>query len=158
MVQHPQGHVLYRKMAHDYPVIERGEGIYLYDSQGRRYLDASGGPLVVNVGHGVESIAAALTDQAAQVAYVHGNLFTTPALETYSRRLADKVPLPEPRFYYLCSGAEAIEAAIKFARQVQVARGEVQRDCVISRWGSYHGATLGTLAVSGKPAMRNLYA
>jgi hypothetical protein len=114
--------------------------------------------LVVNVGHGVESIAAALTDQAAQVAYVHGNLFTTPVLETYSRRLAAKVPLPEPRFYYLCSGAEAIEAAIKFARQVQVARGEAQRDRVISRWGSYHGATLGTLAVSGKPAMRNLYA
>lgn len=158
MVQHPHGHVLYRAMAHDYPVIERGEGVYLYDSEGRRYLDASGGPLVVNVGHGVESIAAALASQAAQVAYVHGNLFTTRALETYSQRLAAKVPLEDPRFYYLCSGAEAIEASIKFARQVQVARGEARRDCVISRWGSYHGATLGTLAVSGKPAMRKLYA
>jgi adenosylmethionine-8-amino-7-oxononanoate aminotransferase len=68
------------------------------------------------------------------------------------------VPLPEPRFYYLSSGSEAVEAAVKFARQVQVARGEPRRDRIISRWGSYHGATLGTLALSGKPAMRNLYA
>ncbi len=145
-------------MAHDYPVIERGEGVYLYGTEGRRYLDASGGPLVVNVGHGVQEIVEAIAEQAAQVAYVHGNVFTTTALETYSERLAPKVPLPAPRFFYLSSGSEAIETAIKFARQVQVARGEPQRDRIIARWGSYHGATLGTLAVSGKPAMRGLYA
>jgi len=68
------------------------------------------------------------------------------------------VPLPDPRFYYLSGGAEAVEAAVKFARQLQVARGEPARDQVISRWGSYHGATLGTLALSGKPSMRALYA
>jgi hypothetical protein len=145
-------------MAYDYPVIERGEGVYLYGTEGRRFLDASGGPLVVNVGHGVQEIVEAMAAQAAQVAYVHGNVFTTAALETYSERLAPKVPVPDPRFFYLSSGSEAMETAIKFARQVQVARGEPQRDRVISRWGSYHGATLGTLAVSGKPAMRNLYA
>jgi adenosylmethionine-8-amino-7-oxononanoate aminotransferase len=158
MVQHPQGHVFYRKMGHDYPIVERGEGVYLYDADGRRYIDASGGPIVVNVGHGVAEIVEAMAHQAAQVAYVHGNLFTTAALETYSQRLAPRVPLPEPRFYYLTGGAEAIETACKFARQVQVARGETRRDLIISRWGSYHGATLGTLALSGKPAMRNLYA
>jgi adenosylmethionine-8-amino-7-oxononanoate aminotransferase len=158
MSKHPQGHVFYRKMAHDYPVIERGEGVCLYDAEGRRYLDASGGPLVVNVGHGVRQIAEAMARQAAEVAYVHGSLFTTAALETYSERLAVHVPLPEPRFYYLSSGSEATETAVKFARQVQVARGESRRDRIIARWGSYHGATLGTLALSGKPAMRNLYA
>jgi adenosylmethionine-8-amino-7-oxononanoate aminotransferase len=158
MVQHPQGHVFYRKMGHDYPIVERGEGVYLYDAEGRRYIDASGGPTVVNVGHGVAEIVEAMARQAAQVAYVHGNLFTTTALETYSQRLAPRVPLPESRFYYLTSGAEATETACKFARQVQVARGEPRRDRVISRWGSYHGATLGTLALSGKPAMRNLFA
>ncbi|MGD8793376.1 MAG: aspartate aminotransferase family protein [Anaerolineae bacterium] len=158
MGRHPQGRVFYRKMGHDYPMIVRGEGAYLYDAEGRRYLDASGGPLVVNVGHGVESIARAIAEQAARVAYVHGNVFTTAALETYSERLASKTPLADPRFYYLSSGSEAVETALKFARQVQVARGETRRDLVISRWGSYHGATLGTLAISGKPAMRSLYA
>jgi adenosylmethionine-8-amino-7-oxononanoate aminotransferase len=158
MPKHPQGYVFYRMMAHDYPAIERGEGVYLYDMAGRRYLDASGGPLVVNVGHGVREIAEAMAVQAAQVAYVHGSLFTTVALETYSERLAAKVPLPEPRFFYLSSGSEAVETALKFARQVQVARGEPHRDRIITRWGSYHGATLGTLAISGKPAMRTLYA
>jgi adenosylmethionine-8-amino-7-oxononanoate aminotransferase len=151
-------YVFYRRLGHAYPVIERGEGLYLYDVQGRRYLDASGGPLVVNIGHGVPSVAAALSAQAARIAYVHGSLFTTEALETYSRRLAGRVPVADPRFYYLTSGAEAVEAAVKFARQLQVARGEPRRDRVISRWGSYHGATLGTLALSGKPSMRNLYA
>ena len=158
MGRHPRGRVFYRTMGHDYPVIVRGEGALLYDAEGRRYLDASGGPLVVNVGHGVESIARAIAEQAVRVAYVHGNVFTTPALETYSERLASKIPLPDPRFYYLSSGSEAVETALKFVRQVQVARGETRRDLVISRWGSYHGATLGTLAISGKPAMRSLYA
>ncbi|MBN1659627.1 MAG: aspartate aminotransferase family protein [Anaerolineae bacterium] len=157
MSKHPSGHVFYRDMGHDYPAIVRGEGVYLYDADGRAYIDASGGPLVVNVGHGVESIARAMGDQAARVAYVHGSLFTTGALETYSQRLAPQVPLPEPRFYYLSSGSEAVETALKFARQVQLARGETGRDIVISRWGSYHGATLGTLGVSGKPSMRAPY-
>jgi adenosylmethionine-8-amino-7-oxononanoate aminotransferase len=158
MVKHPQGHVFYRRMAHDYPVIERGEGVYLYDTEGRRYLDASGGPLVVNVGHGVGSIADAMAAQAHRIAYVHGNLFTTSVLEDLSERLAARVPLLDPRFFYLSSGSEAVETALKFVRQTQLARGELRRDRVISRWGSYHGMTLGALAASGKPSMRNLYA
>ena len=157
MVKHPQGHVFYRRMAHDYPVIARGVGVYLYDIEGHRYLDASGGPLVVNIGHGVEPVAVAIAEQASQVAYVHGNLFTTAVLESYSERLATRVPLPDPRFYYLSSGSEAVETALKFTRQIQLARGEGWRDRIISRWGSYHGMTLGTLAVSGKPAMRRPY-
>lgn len=158
MVKHPQGHVFYRKMAHHYPVIQRGEGVYLYDTEGRRYLDASGGPLVVNVGHGVGSIADAMAAQAHSIAYVHGNQFTTSAVEDLSERLAARVPIPDPRFFYLSSGSEAVETALKFVRQVQLARGELGRDRIASRWGSYHGMTLGALAASGKPSMRNLYA
>jgi hypothetical protein len=144
-------------MAHDYPLVERGEGVYLYDTDGRRYLDASGGPLVVNVGHGVKEIAGAMAAQAGRVAYVHGSLFSTEALETYSRRLAERVPLAEPRFFYPCSGSEAVETALKFVRQVQLARAEGGRDRFLSRWGSYHGLTLGALAASGKPSMRTPY-
>ena len=158
MSKHPQGNVFYRKMAHDYPTIVRGQGVYLYDAEGRRYLDASGGPLVVNVGHGLASIAEAMAAQAAQVAYVHGSLFTSEPLEAYSARLAPRVPLAEPRFFYLSSGSEAVETALKFVRQVQLARGEKGRHRIISRWGSYHGLTLGALAASGKPSMREPYA
>jgi adenosylmethionine-8-amino-7-oxononanoate aminotransferase len=151
-------HVFYRRAGHRHPVATHGQGIYLWDADGRRYMDASGGPLVVNLGHGVTEVAEAMAAQAAQVAYIHGTLFTSTALEEYSRELSDRVPLPSPRFYYLTSGSEAVEAAIKFARQLQVARGELRRELVVSRWGSYHGATMGALAVSGKPKMRNLFA
>ncbi len=158
MTRHPEGNVFYRNLAHDYPVIERGEGVYLVDTAGKRYLDASGGPLVANIGHGVGSVADAMAEQAGRVGYVHGERFTTAALERYSQRLAARVPMDDPRFYFLCSGSEATEAAVKFARQVQLARGEAGRDLIISRWGSYHGATLGCLALSGKPSMRTPYA
>jgi adenosylmethionine-8-amino-7-oxononanoate aminotransferase len=151
-------HVFYRRVAHPHPLAVRGNGIYLWDADGRRYIDASGGPVVANVGHGVAQVAQAMAEQAADVAYVHATVFTTGALEAYSERLAALVPLTEPRFYYLTSGSEAVETALKFARQVQVARGEPAREVLISRWGSYHGVTLGALAVTGKPKMRTLFA
>jgi hypothetical protein len=147
-------HVFYRRMTHSHTLASQGEGAILWDGAGRRIIDACGGAVVVNMGHGVAEIAQAMADQAAAVAYVHPTVFTTKALEEYSRKLAALVPLSDPRFYYLTSGSEGIEAAIKFTRQLQIARGEPARDLVIARWGSYHGATLGALAVTGKPKMR----
>jgi adenosylmethionine-8-amino-7-oxononanoate aminotransferase len=152
MVRH--SHVVYRHMAHPHPLAERGEGVYLWDTEGRRYIDASGGAAVVNIGHGVAEVVQAMAEQAADIAYVHGTMFTTDALETHSERLAALVPLPDPRFYYMTSGSEAVETAIKFARQVQMARGEPTREVIISRWGSYHGATMGALALTGRSKMR----
>ena len=151
-------HVVYRRMAHLHPLAERGEGVYLWDAEGRRYIDGSGGAAVVNIGHGVAEVVQAMAEQAADVAYVHGTMFTTDALETHSEQLAALVPMPDPRFYYMTSGSEAVETAIKFARQVQVARGEPAREVIISRWGSYHGGTMGALAVTGKPKMRTMFA
>ncbi len=151
-------HVFRRRMSFPHPQAVRGEGIYIWDADGRRYIDASGGPVAVNIGHGVKEVAQAMADQAAAVAYIHGSIFTTPALESYSDALSRHVPLDDPRFYYLTSGSEAVEGAIKFARQLQVARGEPTREVVIARWGSYHGLSMGALAVSGKPSMRNLFA
>ena len=145
-------------MAWPHPRAVRGEGIYLWDADGRRYIDACGGAVAVNTGHGRQEVVEAVAAQTAAVAYVHGTMFTTEVLETYSDRLAELVPLPEPRFFYATSGSEAVEAALKFVRQVQVARGEPSREVVVSRWGSYHGATLGALAVTGKPKMRTLFA
>ncbi len=153
-----RSHVVYRRMAHFHPLAERGEGVYLWDAEGRRYIDGSGGAAVVNIGHGVAEVAQAMAEQAATIAYVHGTMFTTDALETHSEQLAALVPMPEPRFYYMTSGSEAVETAIKFARQLQVARGEPAREVIISRWGSYHGATMGALALTGRSKMRTLFA
>ncbi len=155
---HPRGNVFYRRMNHPHPLIERGAGACLYDAAGNRYIDASGGPILVNVGHGVAEIVNAMAEQAQRVAYVHAEMFTSAAVEEFSAELAEVTPMPAPRFFYLSSGSEAIETAIKFARQLQVARGEARRDLVISRWFSYHGTTFGALAVTGKMKMRKLYA
>ncbi len=154
----PDGHVFHRRMAHHHPLAARGKGIYLWDNEGRRYIDGSSGAAVVNIGHGVTEVAQAIAEQAAQVAYVHGTVFSTDVLEKYSERIAALIPIEAPRFYYTSSGSEAVETALKFARQVRLARGEATREVVISRWGSYHGATLGALAVTGKPKMRTPFA
>ncbi len=154
---HPTGNVLYRRARHPRPMVDRGEGVYLYDTQGRRYLDASGGAVVVNVGHGLSEVAEALAEQAAQVAFAHPTMFTSRPAETYAQALAEVVSLPDPRFFFLSSGSEAVETAIKFARQVQVERGRGSRYLIISRQQSYHGTTLGALSVAGKPKMRRLF-
>jgi len=154
---HPDGHVFYRRMAHSYPVIDRGEGVYLYDTQGKRYLDASGGAVVAVLGHGLAEIAQVMAGQAGRAAYVHGTMFTSQALEEYANALAQVTPITDVRFFPLSSGSEAVETAIKVARQAQMADGYEQKHIVIGRWGSYHGTTLGALAVSGRPRMRKPY-
>lgn len=154
---HPQGHVFYRKMGHGRPQIAHAEGIYLYDEAGKRYIDGTGGPLVVNVGHGRQEVVQAITKQAQAVAYAHAIMFTSEPAELFSAELAKIVPLPEARFFYLSSGSEVVEAAIKLARQIQMARGENGRHLIISRWGSYHGLSLGALSVSGRQGMRRPY-
>jgi adenosylmethionine-8-amino-7-oxononanoate aminotransferase len=155
--KHPQGNVFYRKMAHERPMIARGEGVFLFDTNGKRYLDASGGPLVVNVGHGREEVVEAMREQASKAAYVHGMMFTSQAIESYCDELAPVVPLHHPRFFLLSSGSEVIEAAIKLARQIQQARGETDRHIVVSRSQSYHGTTLGALSASGRHGLRAPY-
>lgn len=155
--KHPDGHVFYRRMHNEHPLIVSGEGVYLYDENGKRYLDGSGGALVATIGHGVERITQAVALQTEKAAYIHATMFTSEVLEEYAIELARVAPLPDAKFYPLSSGSEAIEGAIKLARQIQVERGETKRHLVISRWQSYHGASLGALAVTGKPKMRSLY-
>ncbi|HSG18193.1 MAG TPA: aspartate aminotransferase family protein [Anaerolineae bacterium] len=150
----PTGNVFYRKMDHGRPMIAFGEGVYLYDQQGKRYLDGSGGPLVVNVGHGRPEVVEAMHQQLAKAAYVHAIMFTSEALEEYAAELAEVVNMPDPRFFFLSSGSEVVETAIKLARQIQLARGEDDRHLIVSRHQSYHGMTLGALSVSGRPALR----
>lgn len=154
---HPQGSVFYRKLSHNRPAVSHGQGIYLYDESGKRYLDGSGGPLVVNVGHGRSEIVQAMSDQAQGVAYAHAIMFTSEALESYAHELAAVLPLDDARVFLLSSGSEVVEGALKLSRQIQLARGEASRHVVISRSMSYHGTTLGALAVSGRPGLRSAY-
>ncbi len=154
---YPQGNVFYRKMDHGRPKISHGYGIYLYDVEGNRYIDGAGGPFVVNIGHGRTEVVQAMQRQLQAAAYVHAIMFTSESLESYASALARVVSIPDPRFYFLSSGSEVVEGAIKLARQIQMARGENQRRLIIGRQQSYHGMTLGALSVSGRAPLRDPY-
>ena len=155
--RYPEGNVFYRKLARSYPVCVKGEGIYLYDQNGKKYIDGSGGPVCVNIGHGIKEIAEAARDQAQKVAYVHGTQFTTIAVEEYAKELAKVLPQGIDKIYFLSGGSEATEAALKLARQYQLELGNQQRYKVVGRWYSYHGNTMGALSMCGRPSARKLY-
>ncbi|SMB91431.1 aspartate aminotransferase family protein [Deinococcus hopiensis] len=140
-----------------YPTAVRGEGVYLFDAGGRRYLDGCSGALVANIGHGRADVAEAMARQARELPFVHGSQFTSPVLEEYAARLMRFLNLPGFRFWAVSGGSEANESAIKLARQYHVERGESERYKVITRVPSYHGASLGALAASGMGARRAIY-
>jgi adenosylmethionine-8-amino-7-oxononanoate aminotransferase len=135
------------------PVLERAEGIYLYDSEGNRYIDASGGPIAMNIGHGDRRVIEAITRQAEKYAYCHPALSNQPRADVCAR-IARLAP-GNLNTTYLCSGgSEAVETAIKIARQYHLARGNQQKSVVIGTWDSYHGMSLGALSVAGGPGFR----
>lgn len=152
------GNVFPRRLDRPLPVAVKADGVWIVDREGNRYLDASGGPILVNVGHGREEIARAVYEQVLSCDYVHGTMFTTPAVEELARSLAAHAPPGLDRFYFLSGGGEAVEAAVKLARQVHLACGRPQRIRLISRWKSYHGLTLGALAATGRTAFRTPFA
>ena len=147
---------VFRRTA-DPPVAVGAEGATIRDAAGREYLDAAGGAIVVGVGHGRASVAAAMADQAGRLAYAHGSAFTTEPLEAYARDLGPRLPLDDPAIYPVSGGSEAMETALKLVRAYHLARGEQGRWIVISRWGSYHGNTLGALDLSGRKNLRRPY-
>jgi adenosylmethionine-8-amino-7-oxononanoate aminotransferase len=153
----PQSHVFYRKLTRQYPRIVRGEGCYLYDDEGRRYLDASGGAYVVNAGHGVSEIAEAIGCQAASLAYVTGTTFTHDAVEELAAEIARLSPGDLELVYPLASGSEAVEAALKLARQYWVESGRSGKHKVVAFAPSYHGNTLLALSASSREHYKTYY-
>jgi adenosylmethionine-8-amino-7-oxononanoate aminotransferase len=141
----------------DPPVAVASSGATIQDSEGRSYIDAAGGAIVVNVGHGRSSIADVMADQVRRLGYAHGSAFTSEPLEAYATAVADVLPVDDPAIYPVSGGSEAIETALKLARVYHLARGEPERDVLISRYGSYHGNTLGALDAGGRPALRQPY-
>ena len=138
-------------------MIVRGDGIYLYDSDGKEYIDGSGGAIVINAGHGVAEIAEAVGEQARRIAYVNGMHFTNEPVEALAQELADLMPEGLGTLYFLSSGSAATEAAIKLARQYWYVLGHREKYRVISRIPGYHGNTLAALSISGRPAARTIF-
>jgi adenosylmethionine-8-amino-7-oxononanoate aminotransferase len=149
-----------RNFRKDYPIAVRGEGCWIIDQTGRRFLDASGQAAVVSIGHGVSDIGRAMAEQSSQLAFAHTTQFRSEPAEKLARRLLALAP---PNFgsggrvYFTSGGSEATETAIKLARQFHLEKGQPSRFRVVSRRQSYHGSTLGAMTVSGNVARRAPY-
>jgi adenosylmethionine-8-amino-7-oxononanoate aminotransferase len=151
--------VLRRSFRKPYPVAVRGEGVYVWDSEGKRYLDFSSSAAVNFIGHGVREIGDAMAEQAKQLEFVHTSQFTTPVAEEFAAELLDFAGdhFRDGAVYFTSGGSESIETALKLVRQYQVEIGEKNRHQILSRQQSYHGSTLGALAVSGNKKRREMY-
>lgn len=150
-------HVFHRKPLQTMPCAVRGDGIRIYDEQGRAYIDASGGAAVSCLGHGHPEVIAAMKAQLDRLAYVHSSFFTTTPSEELAEFLSARAPGDLDHVYFVSGGSEAVEAALKLARQYFVERGEPERSVFIARRQSYHGNTLGALSVGGNMARRAAY-
>ncbi|WP_145105794.1 aspartate aminotransferase family protein [Cereibacter sediminicola] len=152
------GHVFGRSTRGSLPTAVAGDGCYLVDAEGRRYLDGSGGAAVSCLGHSNARVRAALHDQLDRMAFAHTGFFTSEPAERLADRLAAAAPEGIERVYLVSGGSEAVEAALKLARQYFTERGQPQRHRVIARRQSYHGNTLGALAAGGNEWRRAQFA
>ena len=151
--------VLRRSFRKEFPAAVCGEGVYIWDAEGKKYVDLSGSAAVNLIGHGVPEISAAMAAQGAKLEFVHTSQFTTPIAEEYAQEL---LAFAGEHFkggavYFTCGGSESVETALKLARQYQVEIGETSRHQILSRHQSYHGSTLGALSVSGNKRRRDMY-
>lgn len=151
-------HVFHRSPSRTYPEAVRADGAWIWDASGKRYLDGSGGACVVTIGHGVPEIRRAAAAQMEAVSFAHGSQFTTRACEALAEAVAALSPDPElDRVYFVSGGSEAVETAVKLARQYWCEVGRPERYKVVSRWTSYHGNTAGALALGGHTGRRSPY-
>ena len=151
-------HVMHRHLRHTPPVAVRGQGVWLEDAAGRRYIDASGGAAVSCLGHGHPDVLAAMHRQIDQLAYAHTSFFTTEVAEQLADQLIRTAPAGMSHAYFVSGGSEAVEAALKMARQYYLEIGQPERSHFIARRQSYHGNTLGALAVGGNEWRRRQFA
>lgn len=149
-----------RSFKTQYLTAERGEGIYIYDKDGKKYLDGCSGALICNLGHCVPEIIEAVTNQLHKIEFAHTSRWKLDVIDEAARELASLAPEGMDYVWFACGGSEANETALKLARQYFVERdgGESTKRVVISRWNSYHGSTIGTMGVGGSVPRRRIYA
>ena len=158
MLLEPKKSALFeRDLQFPLPVIVKGEGAYLIDDSGKRYLDASGGPAVSCLGHSHPRVIEAIKRQLDQVSYAYSLFFTTPVIEQLADTLVRQAPAGLTKAFFVGSGSEAVEAAMKLARQYFLEIGQPKRRLFIARERSYHGNTLGALALGGDANRRAPY-
>ena len=150
--------VFYRDLTRQPPSIVSGDGVFIEDSQGRRYLDGSASAGVVGIGHGRSEIWDALAREGKRVDFVYNATFTHPWQEQLAAAILDLAPANMAGVYFCSGGSEANESAWKLARQYFVERGQAQKYKAISRWQSFHGVSLATLSLSGRTSWRQIYA
>ncbi len=157
--QHLRTPVLRRSFQKPYPVAARGEGIYVWDEDGHRYLDFSGSAAVNFIGHGVREIWDAMVEQARHLEFVHTSQFTTAVAEEFAEELLQFAGknFEGGAVYFASGGSESVETALKLARQYQIEVGQKNRYRTLSREQSYHGSTLGALSISGNRTRREIY-
>jgi adenosylmethionine-8-amino-7-oxononanoate aminotransferase len=147
-----------RELDRAYPLIERAEGVWLYDREGTAYLDAvGGGAMVASLGHGVREIVAAARVQAERVSFVYNQQFTSPAQEALARELIPLAPPGFARVHFTSGGAEANETAVRLVRSYHVERGDPARWRIISPAQAYHGPTSVSLGLTGRPTLQRPY-
>lgn len=153
-----EDHIFYRNLHKTYPVVDRAEGVFIWDKSGTRYLDGSGGACVVSIGHGVPEIREAMLAQADLLAFSHGSHFSSESARDCAARLCKMASDRRlSKVYFLSGGSEAVETAVKLVRQYWREIGRPDKYKVISRWTSFHGNTLGALALGGHTGRRKHY-
>jgi len=159
MPQNNEMHVLYHAFEKTYPTMSRGEGVYVYDAQGKKYLDAIGGVGVVNIGHGVVDVIEVMTKQAKTLAFSYSGLVDNRPQQELASKLHQWAPegMGATRTLFSSGGAEANEGALKLAYQYQWERGKPNKTRVIGRWQSYHGNSIGALSMSGRTQWRKMH-
>ncbi|AJD52295.1 class III aminotransferase [Thalassospira xiamenensis M-5 = DSM 17429] len=140
------------------PLIDRAKGVYMWDVDGKRYIDASSGAMVSNIGHSDPRVIAAMNAQLEKASFAYRLHFENDAAENLAFRLAERAPGDLERVFFVSGGSEAVESCIKLARQYALAKGQAQRTKIISRFPSYHGSTLGALAITGYTPMHAPFA
>ena len=148
--------IFHRTLKQKWQQIERGEGIYLYDTDSNRYLDACAGVHVVSIGHGVEEIADAMREQASKVCFTYSRFLTQPQVDL-AQKIGDLTPEGLNKVFFVSGGSEATESAMKIARKYHLETGNPKKYKVVSRWQSWHGNTVGALSMSGRTPWRDDY-
>ena len=157
-VREPETSVFLRELDRPYPLIDRAEGVWLYDSAGTSYLDAvGGGAMVTSVGHGVPELVEAARAQAERVSFLYNQQFTTKPQEDLARELLALAPQGFTRVHFVTGGAEANETAVRLARSYHVERSEPERWRIVSPAQGYHGPTAVALSLTGRPGLHHHY-
>jgi len=155
--RYPDGHVFYRTLTRALPLAARGEGCWIHDAEGHAWLDAVGGAFVASLGHGNTHVADAIGRQAQTLAYLNGTQFTHEPVERLASELIGRAPGDLSHAYFLGSGSEAVEAALKLARQFWVESGRPDKKKVLSLAPGYHGNTILALSASGRPRYQTFF-